>query len=57
MKCRTVLSGFLCAEGVIQLGYLVEINLVKSMEFIFVVGEKTVAQYCLESGDGLLDSV
>ena len=57
MKCRTVLSGCLCADGVIQLGYLIEINLVKSMELISVVGEKTIAPYCLEIGDGLLDSV
>ena len=33
MKCRTVLSGFLCAEGVIQFGYLIGINLVKSKYF------------------------
>jgi len=57
MKCRAALSGCLCADGVIQLGYLIGINLVKSMELISVVGDKTVAQYCLESGDCLIGSV
>ena len=57
MKCRTVLSGWLCTDVVIQLGYLIGINLVKSMELVSLVGEKTVAQYCLESRNGQLYSV